>query len=218
MALVDGRGTRRLGRLGPAADREREVTVGEALPVPEQLPVELCVAVGNRTHALWLVEKAAELGVSRLQLVETERSRSVADAGRSAGFLEKAERRALSAMKQSGGAWALLIEPPVDLSEWLRDPGPAGAGVLLDPEGTPLDLALSTWDGRASLSILVGPEGGLSPGEREACIDAGLRPAWLAPAVLRFETAAVAALAVAWQRKRRAGCGTPAGISNGGTG
>jgi len=215
VALVDGRGGRREGRLGPTSEREREVTVGEPLPVPEPLAVELCVAVGNRSHAMWLVEKAAEFSVVRIRLLETERSRSVADAGRSDGFREKAERRALAAMKQSGGAWAPVIEPPRELEAWLTGPG-AGHGILLDPEGAPLAAVLEAWDGRSVLPVVIGPEGGLSPHERSACLEAGLRPARLASTILRFETAALAALAVAWQRRETGGSAQPAPTSDGG--
>ncbi|MFO7586647.1 MAG: RsmE family RNA methyltransferase [Gemmatimonadota bacterium] len=216
VALVDGHGTRRLGRLGPSSEREREVTLGELLPAPDPLPVELCVAVGNRTHALWLVEKAAELGIAGIQLLETERSASVADAGRSAGFRRKAERRALAAIKQSGGAWAPAIAAPVDLNAWLSAPGAPAGGVLLDPGGEPLAALLSGWDGRRAIRILVGPEGGLTEPERDACLEAGLRPARLGPTILRFETAAVAAVAVAWQRREMAGDGPPVRTSAGG--
>lgn len=215
VALVDGRGLRREGRLGPATDREREVTVGGVLPAPEPLPVELCVGVGNRTHALWLVEKAAELSASRIRLLETERSRSVADAGRSGSFREKAERRALAAMKQSGGAWAPAIEAPRELEDWLAGAETRG-GILLDPAGPPLAEVLEAWDGRVPLPVVVGPEGGLSERERSACLAAGLRPARLGPTVLRFETAAVAALAVAWQRRERARAGSPDPETDGG--
>ncbi len=209
VALVDGRGGRREGRLGPVSDREREVTVGDPLPAPAPLAVELCVAVGNRTHTLWLVEKAAELCASRIRLLETERSRSVADAGRSTSFREKARRRALAAMKQSGGAWAPEIESPAELETWLAGPPGPRSGVLLDPEGPPLAAVLEGWDGRTPLPIVVGPEGGLTTRERDACLEAGLRAARLAATVLRFETAAVAALAVAWQRRETVGHGSP---------
>ena len=215
VALVDGRGSRREGRLGPGTEREREVTVGESLPVPEPLPVELCVAVGNRTHALWLIEKAAEFGAVRIRLLETERSRSVADAGRSDAFREKAERRALAAMKQSGGAWAPVVEPPLELAEWLAGGG-ARRGILLDPEGPALSAVLASWNGRDRLPVVTGPEGGLSARERRACLEAGLRPARLASTILRFETAALAALAVAWQRRETAGSGAAVLTSDGG--
>lgn len=217
MALVDGRGRRWLGRLGPAEGREREVVLERPLPAPDPLPVELGVGVGNRTHALWMIEKAAELAAARIRLVETERSRSVADAGRSDRFRHKAERRALAAVKQSGGAWSPAIEPPVELEAWLSEAGPAGGGILLDPSGQPLSALLSDWDARGTIRILVGPEGGLTDAERAACLASGLRPARLAPTTLRFETAAVAALAVAWQRREMGGEERPTGTAAGGS-
>ena len=81
VVLTDGRGTRRAGRLGAASERRREVMIGCSLPVIEPLTVELAVAVGNRTHTLWLVEKAAEFGIRRWHpLGVTTRSERAASA------------------------------------------------------------------------------------------------------------------------------------------
>ncbi len=216
VALIDGRGARRQGRLGAAGGRGWEVTVGASLDMPARLPVELCVAVGNKAHTLWLVEKATELGVAGFRPVETERSRSVADGARSRGFWEKAERRALAALKQCGGAWLPDFFPVEDLAGLLARSGEDGASpaVLLDPSGAPLWSVLEDWAGDP-LRILVGPEGGLTESEFSAGLAAGLRPARLSTSVLRFETAAIAAVAVAAQRQElaqsRAGDPNPSG-------
>jgi 16S rRNA (uracil1498-N3)-methyltransferase len=214
VVLTNGRGTRKAGRLGPAAERSREVVVGPALPASEPLPVELAIAVGNRTHTLWLVEKAAEFGVRRLSPIETERSRSVSDGGRSAGFWSKAGRRALAAVKQSGGAWLPEITPVEDLQAWLSRVRSSGShAVVLDMAGEPLRSLLPSPP--TPVVLLVGPEGGLTGSELEACAEAGFRFGRLGSTVLRFETAAVAALAVVAQEREVAGVspGKPEGES-----
>ena len=196
--LTDARGALWAARLGGGGSEARLI---ERLDPPPPLEVELWAAVGNKQATLWLVEKAAEFGLRRLHPVETARSASVADAGRSAGFWEKARRRALAAVKQSGSAWAPEIAPPTSLEERLRDGEPSGIRVVLDREGPPLAVVLEAWSkGTERPTLLVGPEGGLEESERSACASAGFRPASLGPTVLRFETAAVAALAVAAQR------------------
>lgn len=165
------------------------------------MPVELAFGVASRDRTLWLVEKAVELGALGLQPVEFERSRSVADAARSESFWEKARRRAVSALKQSGGARLPDIRLPCDLAPYLAHAGgAAGPRVLLDREAdVPLARRLDGWTGEPPARILLGPEGGLTDGERDECRGAGFRPAGLGRRVLRFETAGAAALAVAAQ-------------------
>lgn len=187
----------------------------ERLEPPPVLPVELAFGVAAKDRTLWLVEKATELGVLALQPVEFRRSRSVADAGRSRAFWERAARRAVSALKQCGGARLPRFEPVRDLHDLLgRDRRAAPAGevaatgpdVLLDREASiPLRDAVAGWAGHPPLRLLLGPEGGLDPEERAACRDAGFALASLGPRALRFETAAVSALAVAAQHAAAAG-------------
>jgi len=204
VALTDGLGTRRMGRIGSAAERRREVVIEGPLPANEPLAVELAIAVGNRTRTLWLVEKAAEFGIQRISPIETVRSRSVSDAGRSGGFWTKAGRRALAAVKQSGGAWLPEIGAVEDLPAFLARTERSGKHmVVLDMDGEPLRAVLV--DPLAPVVLFVGPDGGLTRGEVEACIEAGFQPGRLGPTVLRFETAAVAALAVVAQEREIAG-------------
>lgn len=186
---------------GPAV----RLQVIEEIAPPPVLPVELAFGVARKSRVLWLVEKAVELGVATLQPVEFARSRSVADAGRSASFWDKARRRAVAALKQCGGARLPRFAPVTELEDYLRSrrewPGPS---VLLRQEAeTPLASALEGWQGGNPARLLLGPEGGLEPAEVNRCREAGWLPASLAPRTLRFETAAVAALALAGETLRR---------------
>lgn len=214
--ITDGRG--RLWRAelteAPAGgDGVAACEVVEALEPPPPLPVELGFAVAAKDRTLWMVEKAVELGVVSLQPVECRRSRSVADAGRSPAFWRRAARRGVSALKQCGGARLPDFGPVRDLHEYLdRDvrPGPGGglaAGgpdVLLDRRaGRGLRRVLGGWSGEPPARLFLGPEGGLEDDERDACREAGFDPASLGPRVLRFETAAISALAVAAQQVAR---------------
>lgn len=211
--ITDGRG--RLWRAelteAPAdADGGAACEVLAALEPPPPLPVELGFGVAAKDRTLWMVEKAVELGVVSLQPVECRRSRSVADAGRSPAFWRRAARRGVSALKQCGGARLPDFGPVRDLHDYLdRDvrPGPRdglapdGPDVLLDREaGRRLRRVLEGWSGDPPARLFLGPEGGLEDEEREACRAAGFTPASLGPRVLRFETAAISALAVAVQQ------------------
>lgn len=199
IALTDGRGNLRAATLGALRGSRREARLGEEIPVRAPAAVELAVAVGNRNRMLWLIEKAAEFGIERVSLLETERSRSVSDAGRSASFRDKAERRALAALKQSGGARLPEIVAVRELSDYLsnHEPRDRGVGFVLDGTGAPLAGLLD--DSGRRVTLLVGPEGGLSDAEVESIERAGFRRAGLGPSILRFETAALAGLAVVVQ-------------------
>lgn len=211
--LVDGAGGRWRARVAAVGPDELRCEVLAAAPAPPPLPVILAFGVAARDRTLWLVEKAVELGALALQPVEFRRSRSVADAGRSAGFWRKAARRAEAALKQCGAARLPAVEPVRDLHDVLRrdrrptvDGAPVRGGpdvLLARAAGEGLGSVLADgWDGRRPLRLLLGPEGGLEDEEREACRTAGFRPASLGERVLRFETAAVASLAVAGDHLR----------------
>lgn len=196
--VTDARGALWAARLDRAG---RSVRLLEALPPPPPLDVELWTGVGNKQATLWMVEKAAEFGLRRLGPVDAARSASVADAGRSDAFWEKAARRAVAAVKQSGSARAPEIVPPAPLAERLAAVDASRPKIVLDPGGPPLVEVLGDAgrDAPGTPIVLVGPEGGLTGEELAAATAAGFRPASLGPTVLRFETAAVAALAVAAQ-------------------
>jgi len=200
LLVTDGRGRRWEGELVAAGRRSMTCRLLRSSPAPAPRPLSLWAPVGHRDRALWLVEKAVELGVRRIAFAECARSRSVADAGRSAGFMERARRRAIGALTQSGGADLPALVGPVALvallDAGLADPaGETAARWLADPEGPPLLEAVRGAPGAAAI-WLVGPEGGLTADERHAVDAAGFEPVSLGARTLRFETAAVAGLAI----------------------
>lgn len=209
--LADGAGGLWSARLRGVDGRCVSCVLEERLEAKPPLPVELAFGVANKSHTLWLVEKATEFGVASLWPVEFSRSRSVADAARSPSFWRKAERRSISSMKQSGGAWLPRFEPPRELPALLdsladaraKEASGADGGVdrvLLDQSGDPLGEVVEAWQGRSSLTLLVGPEGGVTDAEKASVLGCGFRPARLGPLILRFETAGIAAVAVAAQQ------------------
>lgn len=150
----------------------------------------LAVGAGDRERFEWLVEKAAELGVTEVTPLETEFAAAVATRVRPQ-HLDKLRRRALEAVKQCGAAWAPEIRAPESLAAFLARPV-EGKRWLADPEGGGAGVGVGE-----PLTVLVGPEGGLTDAERAAARAAGYRPVRLGPNILRFETAAVAAAALA---------------------
>jgi 16S rRNA (uracil1498-N3)-methyltransferase len=161
----------------------------------------LAVGAGDRERFAWLVEKAAELGVTAIVPLECERSAGVTTRVRSQ-HLDRLRRHALEAVKQSGAAWATRIEEPTSLDALVGQPSD-GTRWLADASGEPAPAML----GDAPMTVVVGPEGGLSPAERERVLAAGFDAIRLATHTLRFETAAVAAAAVAVAGRLRRGHG-----------
>ncbi len=199
LAVIDGAGSRWEAEL-VALDRRR-ASCRLLAPVPPEpaLPLHLWAPVANRDRSLWLVEKVVELGAATIAWIEWERSRSVADAGRSEGFLRRAEGRARAALKQSGRGWLPRLRSPVAPEEALGRH--EGAGWLADAEGGRRlgdAIVRGSAGGGAGppLTVAVGPEGGLTHSERRRCRAAGFEPVSLSPATLRFETAAV--VVVGW--------------------
>lgn len=158
--------------------------------VVEQPPaLVLAVGAGDRERFGLLVEKAAELGVTRVVPLETARSRSVAGRVRD-DQLRRLRRRALEAVKQSGAAWAPVIADAASLDAFLAGAAAPAVRWLADADGAAPPAVLGP---AAPATVVIGPEGGLEPEERAAVLASGYVAVGLGSHVLRFETAAIAA-------------------------
>ncbi|HEX6104399.1 MAG TPA: RsmE family RNA methyltransferase [Gemmatimonadales bacterium] len=194
--LRDGGGLVGRGRLVRAGGEwQVEVLDVESRPVPPALC--LAVGAGDRDRLGWVVEKAVELGVTTVVPLETDRTAGVATRLRG-GQVARLRRQALEAVKQSGNPWACTVEEPTPLRAFLAAP-PAGERWLADAAGSPPPATL----GEGACTIVIGPEGGLTHGERDAVEASGYRAVRLGPHILRFETAAVAAAAAVQSARLR---------------
>jgi 16S rRNA (uracil1498-N3)-methyltransferase len=170
-------------------------TVEHVAPPP---PIHLLVPVADRERMLWLAEKAAELNVTSWRPVVWQRSRSVSPRGEGESFRDKVRARMVSALLQSRSAWLPVLLPetvPALALAQLDGAGERGVRVAMDVGGRPM-LALAPLPA-GPVSVAIGPEGGLEAGERAALEAAGFIPCTLGSSILRFETAALAAVAVA---------------------
>lgn len=141
-----------------------------------------------------VIEKAVELGVSRIVPVLTERSVARPDASAAAKKLERWKRHSLEAAKQCGRGIIPVVEPLLEFSalpERLCENGLAFFCYELG--GRPIGELLANKP--ASVGIFIGPEGGISAAEAEAMAKAGAVAATLGPRILRTETAPIAAIA-----------------------
>lgn len=156
--------------------------------------LDLLVAVVKRGRVETIVEKAAELGARRVRLVITERT----NAERTR--IDRLAAIAAEAAEQTGRLDVPEIFEPVKLGK-LIEGWEAPRRLLFCDEAGDAKPVLQALDGAAPApwSILIGPEGGFSPSERETLRNLQYAtPASLGPRILRADTAAISALTL-WQ-------------------
>lgn len=191
VAVTNGAGSIGRGRIVRLTKRAMEIEIQRVDEFAAPPELRLFAPIADRDRMLWAAEKATELAVSSWQSVRFRRSASVAPRGEGAAFGEKLRARMIGALEQSSGAWLPRVLPDATPPE--IDAG-AATKLVLDASGDPLVELLSSRD--ASYAVLVGPEGGIEGDELARLIAEGWRPASLGSTTLRFETAAVAAVAV----------------------
>ncbi len=196
LVLFDGVGGEAPARVVAVRGDTVEVEQAPLAAADRESPLRLTLVQGiSRGERMDLVvQKATELGVCRLVPVLTERSVVKLDAGQAAKRLQHWQGIAAAACEQSGRTRLPAIDPVTTLARWLAVAGAtAEPRYLLHPGSRQRirDLPPST-----AATLLIGPEGGLSPGERERALASGFTELSLGPRVLRTETAALAALAI----------------------
>lgn len=197
ITLFNGQGgewTARVERMGRA---DVQATIESHAAVEREIGLQVTLALGMPANDRMdtLVEKAAELGAAVIQPLMTERSVLRLSGDRAERKRAHWQAIAIAACEQSGRNRVPRIEPVANLSAWLGA-GAGGTRWLLGfgDETQPIAQRLVAMP-PAQLVLLSGPEGGLSPAEVSAAQLAGFLPTSLGPAVLRADTAPLAALA-----------------------
>ncbi len=192
VALRDGAGKAALGTLVKVSRTSALVDVSETSEMSRAAPIHLLAPVADRERMLWLAEKATELGVTTWRPVVWRRSKSVTPRGEGSMFQAKVRARMTSALIQSGGGWLPDIFPEATIERAVAA-APLGTRLLLARDGEPIGgVPMKT-----PVTIALGPEGGMEPEERDTFIGAAFLPVKLSDTTLRFETAGVAAIAIA---------------------
>jgi 16S rRNA (uracil1498-N3)-methyltransferase len=160
---------------------------------PEGNPiVVLATAVPKSDRFRWLVEKATELGVSRLIPLQT--ARSVTEPG--ATKLDKMRNTVIEACKQSGRNRLMAIDPVTDWSSFLSEAQATGQLFVADPRGAVCASLCEMQQSERPLVLVVGPEGGLTDAELAQAVEVGGHCVSLGCRILRTETAAIALAAL----------------------
>lgn len=172
-----------------------EVAVGAHHAVEREAarPVHLLAGITANDRMDWLVEKATELGVASITPWVAERSVLKLKGERADKKLAHWQGVAVAAAEQCGRNRVPAVHPAVTLTEWLKTAPSGERWVLSLSAGTQPVAQMMRTD---AVTVLSGPEGGLSPAEETAALAAGFKPVSLGPRVLRAETAPLALLAV----------------------
>jgi len=187
LLLFDNRSGEWLGTIAEAAKRSLTVRIERHMRAREVVPdLWLCFAPVKKARLDWIIEKATELGIARLQPVITERT--IVERVKS----ERLEAQIIEACEQCGRTALPDLAEPVKLPQLLKDWPRERALLFADEEG---GAPLATAAAAPPAAILTGPEGGFTARERDLLLahDAVRRVA-LGPRILRAETAAIAAV------------------------
>lgn len=201
--LFDGTGREADAKLTFVSRHAATLDVSRIETMPEETGPRLTLAVPlpKASRAGWLVEKAAELGVSCIIPLKT--SRSVVDPRTSR--LDALRQSVIAASKQSGRSRLMTISSVVEWADFLKQQCSGKAVVVAHPGGAPFtpaliaeslaDVAANAKLKKANLSpemlVVVGPEGGFSVEEISQAATHGARLVSLGPRLLRVETATV---------------------------
>jgi 16S rRNA (uracil1498-N3)-methyltransferase len=159
-------------------------------------PVTLLLAIFKFDRMEWAIEKCTELNVTSIVPVIARRTeKHLAQAAEKR--LERWKRIAHEAAQQSRRLAAPEIVSPQKLTNSLELQGETKIVLAEDERGTTLSEVLRSRRQIHSLALAIGPEGGWAEEELLGFADAGWTSASLGDTILRAETAAIAALAIA---------------------
>jgi 16S rRNA (uracil1498-N3)-methyltransferase len=190
LLIFDGMSGEWLAEIAEAGKKRMTLSVKEPTRLQEQTPdLWLAFAPVKKGRVDWLVEKAVELGVSRLLPVVTQRT--IVDKLN----LDRMRAHIIEASEQCGRTALADIDEPARLDAFLAQREITRALYFADETGG--EPAASAFQSGPAI-ILTGPEGGFTPDEAAAIRSApNSKAVSLGPRILRAETAALAAI-VAW--------------------
>lgn len=176
----------------------------ETIPAEEGPQLILGVAMPKATRGTTLVEKAVELGVSKIVPIRT--ARGVVDPRRSK--LDNFRQNVIAASKQCGRSRLMEVTDPVDWSDFVKSYVAENTSLIAHPGGVPFKEGLinEVLGGKGkrtkkkadsqTVVVAIGPEGGFTVEEISQGAIRGGRLVSLGPRILRVETAAIMAAAV----------------------
>lgn len=183
--VFDGAGREAEARVAEVGPTQAVLAVGPVRAAPPRRPhVTVLQAVIKGERMDWCLEKLVEVGVDAIVPCQTERTIARVEPSKRAARRERHQAVAAAAARQCGRADLPAVEEIQPLATALAAVT-APRRLVADPGGP----ALTAVDDDGAVAILIGPEGGLAPGELAAAAAAGFAPVSLGPTILRAETA-----------------------------
>ncbi len=189
LEIVNGRGLLAQGRVAAVQGRALRVDILQAQEFPPPPPRVFIAPSLTKGHAMnWLIEKLCEMGVDEVRPLLCQRT----DVAWSPSQLRRWEKMAAQALKVNRRYWLTRILPPVSPATLIAASAGVPARILLDIAGR------SRLDRPAAFPVLavVGPPGDFSEAEKELFFAGGFQPVLVNDAILKTETAALAAAAI----------------------
>jgi 16S rRNA (uracil1498-N3)-methyltransferase len=196
--VFDGRGGRWAGVLQPG---KGQLALGPRVSdrPRRRFSYELWAGLSKGERMEWVIQKATELGVSRIVPLDCDRVVVKLAPARAASRLQRWRKIAQEAARQSGRADVPEVAEIADLSDFIGWAGPARpAGLMYEREDhRDLKTFLGGISAESCLGLAIGPEGGFDPREVERVTAAGIPSLGLGDRILRTDTAAVAVCVLA---------------------
>jgi len=193
LVLFNGEGGEYEATIVDIAKRAVRVRIDRCVAADRESPLRLmlaqCVSKGERMD--YTIQKAVELGVHAIVPLLSARSVVKLESERWEKKLEHWQGVIRSACEQAGRTRIPRLDAVCRLDLWLAA-APSGTCLVLAPGGA---RSLKAMTKNMDVTVLAGPEGGLSAAEVERAVASGFITVGLGPRILRTETAGVAALA-----------------------
>ncbi len=186
----------RRGRIVTIQDGRVEFELGEEVPAASLPSIALLLAIFKFDRMEWAIEKCTELGVTRIVPVIARRTDAHLGAA-SVKRVERWRRIALQAAEQSRRAVPPEITAPIKLQDAASVNGVALRIVLAESERQNSLREVLASNSESEIILTIGPEGGWADEELQFFQASGWISASLGPTILRAETAAIAATAIA---------------------
>jgi len=171
--------------------------VGDYMEINRESPLAIHLGIGlSRGDRMdWAIQKSTEVGVTEITPLITQRSEVKLIHSRVQKKLSHWRKISVSACEQSRRTKIPRINPPLDISCWIDTIG-SGKRIVLNHQGQQSISNFKNDDGVSSVSLLIGPEGGLTPEEVQLANHAKFDDLSLGPRILRTETAPVVTISL----------------------
>lgn len=186
ICVLDGRGKKYAGILEVLGKMASAINLALMESQSHHVQIHIAVAPTKKADRMeWMVEKLVETGVHRITFMETEKGE------RSKINQDRLNKKALSALTQSGNLWMPVIETGVSFEKCIKEAVEDLKIIGFCSEGDKQTIDAKMVGGASSALMLVGPEGDFSSKEINLALQSGFTPVNLGFPRYRTETAAL---------------------------